>query len=76
MSRVLTPDDVTPAHGLPAAPPEPRRDGTIVRSPVEAVGFTARCPACGEDVDWVEERRDTAVRVVFEGPCRRRKVAA
>ena len=28
----------------------------------ERISFTARCPACGEDADWLEVREDTRVR--------------
>lgn len=29
---------------------------------VDTVSFTARCPGCGKDRLWVEEREDTRVR--------------
>src|SRR4051794_21594136 len=28
----------------------------------ERITFTARCPACGEDAEWLEVREDTRVR--------------
>jgi hypothetical protein len=28
----------------------------------ERISFTARCPACGEDAEWLEVREDTRVR--------------
>jgi hypothetical protein len=43
-------------HGLPA---------------IDAIEFTATCPACGQDVPWIEEREETRLRIIIECPCTR-----
>jgi hypothetical protein len=43
-------------HGLPAITHE-------------RISFTAPCPACGTDAEWVEVREDTRVRCAVHCPC-------
>ncbi len=38
---------------------------------IDVVGFTAACPACGRDVEWIEEREETRLRIIIECPCTR-----
>jgi hypothetical protein len=40
-------------------------------APVDVVEFTAACPACGEDIGWIEEREETRLRIIIECPCTR-----
>ena len=40
-------------------------------APVDVVEFTAACPACGEDIGWIEEREETRLRIIVECPCPR-----
>jgi hypothetical protein len=40
-------------------------------APVDVVEFTAACPACGEDISWIEEREETRLRIIIECPCAR-----
>lgn len=35
----------------------------------ERISFTAACPACGEDTEWVEVREDTRVRCAVHCSC-------
>jgi transposase len=43
--------------------------GSGVRTWIDAVSFIARCPGCGEDRIWVEEREDTRVRTWIDCDC-------
>ena len=36
---------------------------------IDAVVFTARCPACGADCQWTEEREDTRIRAIIDCTC-------
>jgi hypothetical protein len=45
----------------------PARPSGIVEPDV--VVFTAPCPACGEDSEWVEHREDTRLRATVSCPC-------
>jgi hypothetical protein len=74
----VTPDEVTPAHGLPQAPPAAPPPRPYVRRPgVDAINFTAACPDCGNDTDWFERRDDTRVVILIPcAVCRRHKSAA
>jgi hypothetical protein len=38
---------------------------------IDVVAFTAACPACGQDVEWIEEREETRLRVTVECSCSR-----
>ena len=38
-------------------------------APIESVQFTAPCPACGRDCEWLEERIDTRLRAVVTCSC-------
>jgi hypothetical protein len=40
-------------------------------APVDVVEFTAACPACSEDIGWIEEREETRLRIIIECPCTR-----
>ncbi len=37
--------------------------------PVEAVSFTAPCPACGDNCEWAEEREDTRLLISLTCGC-------
>jgi hypothetical protein len=30
--------------------------------PVDVITFLARCPACGRDCEWIQQREDTRLR--------------
>jgi hypothetical protein len=69
----LDPVDSTERPSLPAPRPEPRPYGlpgarTRVAQP-DAVVFTAPCPACGSDCDWMEQREDTRLRTTVSCSC-------
>ena len=36
---------------------------------LDAVTFTAACPACGDDAEWTEEREDTRLRARVSCDC-------
>jgi hypothetical protein len=44
--------------------------------PVETVPFTAACPACGNDCEWVEHREDTRMCVTIHCACREDAIPA
>jgi hypothetical protein len=73
-----------PARGGPPEPARPLRglvntSGRLMLglprlravAPVDVVEFTAACPACDEDIDWIEEREETRLRIIIECPCAR-----
>jgi hypothetical protein len=41
------------------------------RTPIalDVVTFTAACPGCGQDCEWVQERQDTKIRSTMNCPC-------
>jgi hypothetical protein len=65
---------LTGATGLPSPRigdarlwlPPARQPGTVEP---DVVVFTAACPACGEDSEWVEHREDTRLRASVNCPC-------
>jgi hypothetical protein len=69
----LSPTDAPERPTLPA----PRLDARPYGLPgarsrvaqLDAVVFTAACPACGADCDWTEQREDTRVRTAVGCSC-------
>ncbi|HVN12306.1 MAG TPA: hypothetical protein VMT69_09440 [Kineosporiaceae bacterium] len=49
---------------LPGLPPVRPRSGQP-----DAVVFTAPCPACGVDCEWIEQREDTRLHAVVRCSC-------
>ena len=47
----------------------PARNRTRAALPLDAVVFTAACPACGNDCEWSEQREDTRLRASVLCPC-------
>jgi hypothetical protein len=47
----------------------PRERQRQLTAPLDAVTFTARCPACGQDCQWSQERVDTRLRTTIDCPC-------
>jgi hypothetical protein len=39
------------------------RYGIAAAQAFDVVAFAARCPACGADAEWVQQREDTRVRI-------------
>jgi hypothetical protein len=66
----LSPRDAPERPSLPAPRPDSRPYGlpgarTRVAQ-LDAVVFTAPCPACGADCDWTEQREDTRMRTAVD----------
>lgn len=65
----LTPPTALPAPRIGDARlwlPPVRQPGAVEP---DVVVFTAPCPACGADAEWVEHREDTRLRAAVSCPC-------
>jgi hypothetical protein len=66
------PEDAPLAEGPPDSPLARTlraRARTRAAMPLDVVRFVAACPACGQDCEWLQERRDTRVRSTLSCSC-------